>query len=199
MRCVRIIMTIAVKICGIKTPEMAGFCARAGAQFIGIVLHPESPRYVDFDTAVLIAKAANEAKIIPVAVVVNTSNDELLNLCEKAKINHVQLHGADQTLPENIHKIYVAHQQIPKLRLKNDYLLFDGPEPGAGQAIDWSKLKIPDDIRFFLAGGLTVQNVKEAINIVHPFGVDVSSGVESSRGVKSESLIQEFINQVQNA
>ncbi|MFA6037173.1 MAG: phosphoribosylanthranilate isomerase [Legionellales bacterium] len=197
-------MNVAVKICGIKTPEMARFCAKAGAQFIGIVLHPESPRYVEFDDAYLIAKAAKEAGIIPVAVFVDADKDVITNLCAQAEIDHVQLHGdkaraAAPYLPVNIHKIYVVHEQVPEARTNEDYLLFDSPQPGTGQKIDWSSIKPFNNMRIFLAGGLNAQNVIEAIKIVKPFGVDVSSGVESSRGLKSEALIQAFIKQVQHA
>jgi phosphoribosylanthranilate isomerase len=195
-------MNTKVKICGIKTPDMAYFCATAGAQFIGIVLHPESARYVDLKTAVLIAQAAKKADIIPVAVFVDADKDLIVEVCRTAKIDHVQLHGdlsrnALPDLPNDIHKIYVGNfDKALCLNSQKDYLLFDGPIPGTGQTIDWNKIKVPQAMRFFLAGGLTAANVRQAIATVHPFAVDVSSGVESSRGEKSHTLIQAFIKQV---
>ncbi|MGA2655648.1 MAG: phosphoribosylanthranilate isomerase [Gammaproteobacteria bacterium] len=196
-------MKTAVKICGIKTPEMARFCADNGAAFVGIVLHPASPRYVDLNTAVSIATAAQQAGIIPVPVFVDADENEILNFCTIAGVNHVQLHGdkARQALPKlpaHIHKIYAVANRADCEISSDDYLLFDSHNPGAGEVIDWANINPPENIRFFLAGGLNAQNVKQAINITQPFAVDVSSGVESSLGEKSKDMIVEFINEVHN-
>jgi phosphoribosylanthranilate isomerase len=197
------LMRVKIKICGIKTPDMAQFCADAGADYIGIVVHPASPRYVDIDTAVLIAQAAKKAKIIPVGVFVDQDADAILSFCKLMQIDHVQLHGdnakqAMPYLPANICTILVIPAQA-RFHNNANYLLFDSPEPGSGQVIDWTKINPPQNIPFFLAGGLNANNVQQAIALVKPYAVDVSSGVESSRGEKSKSMILDFIKQVQHA
>lgn len=197
-------MKTAIKICGIKTPEMAIFCAQAGAQFIGIVMHPASPRYVDINTAISIAKAAHQSGIIPVAVFVDADKDEMMSFCKSAHVDHVQLHGdkaraAFLMLPNNIRKIYVLDPTFSGVAPNSDFLLFDSNNPGTGEQIDWTNISVPNNIKFFLAGGLNVNNVKQAIEMLHPYAVDVSSGVELTRGEKSKELISAFINEVQNA
>jgi phosphoribosylanthranilate isomerase len=202
----------AIKICGLKTPEMATFCAQMGAQFVGVVFSPPSPRHVDVPTASLIAAAAHQAGIIPVAVFSLASDDDIIDICQKTNISCVQLHGdvprlALQTLPDFLQKIYVIPQNnhgitkvnpqhLDFLRPEKDFILFDGEKGGSGQTIRWDSLKPPKNLRFFLAGGLNVENIMEAIQATHPFAVDVSSGVEYVVGEKSKELIQQFIAKV---
>ncbi len=197
-------MTVRVKICGIKTLEMARFCAKAGADYIGIVMCEKSPRYVNLNKARLIARAANDAGVIPVAVFRDSDVNTITEICRDLNVLHVQHHGdlsvLDQ-LSDEFHKIYVMPLQSfePGLRSlarnDEDFLMFDSSRPGTGEKIDWTLIKAPLNVRFFVAGGLTVDNVSQAIAITKPFAVDVSSGVEQN-GEKSEFLIQQFINKV---
>lgn len=197
-------MTTAIKICGIKTPEMARICASAGADYIGIVFCKKSPRFVSSAIAQSIASAAQDADIIPVAVFSESNANEIISICEMTRITHVQLHGevskkALYNLPEHLHKIYVNpkdNEDLAYLRPKTDYVLYDGEQAGSGQVINWSLINPQSTMRHFLAGGLTVDNVHAAITSTHPFGVDLSSGVEITRGEKSETLINEFIKLV---
>jgi phosphoribosylanthranilate isomerase len=200
-------MTVAIKICGIKTPEMASACAQAGAQFIGIMFAQDSVRFVDLLTAERIAKTAREMQVIPVGVFTDQDAATMITICNRVGLDYVQLHGvraknALYDLPEYIHKIYVNPKNpalLNDLRPGQDFVLLDNEQGGSGQVMDWSSIQAPQGLRFFLAGGLNPENVQQAIRTTHPYGVDVSSGVETTRGVKSEILIQQFIEKVHHA
>lgn len=195
-------MTTLIKICGIQTPEMAAFCAKAGAHFIGLVFCNESPRNIEIKTAKQIAIVAKQEHIIPIAVFNDADERTIIQTCIDTEISHVQLHGnrakriiAD--LPLALHIIYVNPNEFcPLLRSEKDFLLFDSAQGGSGEVINWDDIQAPANMRFFLAGGLRADNVQQAIKTAHPYAVDVSSGVESARGIKSEQLIIEFIKKV---
>jgi phosphoribosylanthranilate isomerase len=124
----------------------------------------------------------------------------------------VQLHGnvsraAISSLPDTFRIIYaisvsetgvwdVPAEHLVCLRPENDFLLFDAAVAGSGKTIDWHRVKSLNDLKFFVAGGLTTDNVLQAIAIAKPFGVDVSSGVESALGEKSTALIKQWMNVV---
>lgn len=193
-----------VKICGITSPEMATYAAKRGAAYIGIVLCQKSVRYVSLDNAKIIAEAAKLAGAIPVAVFTETNADEIVRMANVIGVDVVQLHGrlsraALTDLQQKFQVIYAvddSHQIPSTLRSDKDFLLFDGVQPGSGQILNWTEIKLPKNMRCFLAGGLTAKNVAEAISIVKPYVVDVSSGVERAPGVKDEALINSFIESV---
>lgn len=199
-----------IKICGICDPVMSAQAALAGAHFIGVIFHPLSPRYVSLEQAAAIAAAATQAGAIPVAVFVDHSAVEMRKICEITHIQTVQLHGANarqqhHLLPEAYQRIYVQHvaedgtllldEGLQYLNAKRDLLLIDHMQPGQGNTI---KPFFHYDLPFpwLLAGGLTSTNVVAAMQTRQPNGVDVSSGVESSRGHKDIGLIQQFIQTV---
>lgn len=200
-------MNVAIKICGIKTPQMVQFCAQQGAQYIGIICCPTSPRYVDLTTGIALADAARQSGIIPVAVFRDEDATMIVEFCEQTGVTYVQLHGepaktAFNALPHFLHKIYVNPENediITGLRDSEDFIMYDHPSPGSGQVIDWESIQSPKHLRFFLAGGLNADNVTTAIATTKPYAVDVSSGVESTRGEKSELMIKEFIEKVKHA
>lgn len=204
---------VAIKICGLRFVESAVYAVRAGADFIGLVFHPESKRNVDMDSASEIAEAVSFNGGIPVAVVANQDASEIMKLCKKTGINHVQFHGktAIANLPyvgDDIVKILSVKVSadgvmetpyadiLQSLDPRKDYLLYDGQNPGSGVRFPIEKLYPIPGFRFFIAGGLDADNISETIDSLHPYGVDVSSGVEAEPGVKDPVKIDQFINQV---
>lgn len=194
-----------VKICGIQTMEIAKSVAEAGADFIGFVFAPSRRRVSPF-------QAANIAQSLPssikkVGVFVNESVQNMGTIAETVKLDYIQLHG-DETaeiadaLPYPIIKAFSIDQAIDKpiQSFPCDYYLIDSPprqyRGGSGEAFDWEKvLKLPiNPNQLLLAGGLTPENVQQAIRLARPVGVDVSSGVEAN-GTKDAVKITTFIRE----
>lgn len=200
-----------IKICGIRDSKIAEQAAIAGANLIGIIFHPSSPRYVSLDQAVAISAAANKAGALPVAVFVNHTDVEMRRICEAANIHVVQLHGEiarahHHLLPDTYQRIYVKNvsgkgesQTDDGLRYLDpgrDMVLIDHAKPGQGNAINRREFHYDLPFPWILAGGLSPSNVVAAINDLQPNGVDVSSGVEVSKGNKGIYLIQKFVTAV---
>lgn len=200
-----------IKICGLKTREAVDASVSAGADFLGFVFFPKSPRNITPEDAVVISKNARAKKV---AVVVNPTNDLLQHIYSTLKPDYFQLHGDEsatrvvairETFQTPIIKaIGVASKDDLKLSDEfkdvSEYILLDAKPPkgsdmtgGLGKTFDWSLLNHKPTTPFFLSGGLTPENASEAIRITKPFGVDVSSGVESSAGVKDLEKIRAFI------
>ena len=188
-----------VKICGLSTKGAVETAVSAGADYIGFVFAP-SKRQVTLE------QAAELAKIIPtyvkkVGVFVSPSREELLEAIEKVGLDLVQIHGqvADDLFADlpcfSIQAVQVdGNGHVPSSQ--TDYLLFDAPVAGSGQTFDWQLLadkQIEQD--YFIAGGLTVDNVAEVKEIFHPYALDVSSGVETD-GSKDLDKIKAFIERV---
>lgn len=202
-----------IKICGIRKPETAFYAAHVGADFIGIMFYKKSKRYVDRDTARGIALSAKAGGAEVVGVFVEDTAYDISSICEEVSINIVQLHGdiarrEAKKLPKVLRQIYVIDvnddgsireqekENIVHLDRERDFLLFDCVKHGSGRSFKLDLFRPRRDFKFFLAGGLNVDNVKQAISIVNPYGVDVSSGVEDESGYKHIHLIQQFIQQV---
>lgn len=203
-----------VKICGLKTAEAVHASAKAGADFLGFVFFPKSPRNITPEAAASISKGVSAKKV---AVVVNPTNDLLQHIYSTLKPDYFQLHGDEsaaravairETFQTPIIKaIGIATKDDLKLadEFKDiaEYILLDAKPPkdsdmtgGLGKTFNWSLLTTNNQqpaTNFFLSGGLTPDNVAEAIRINKPYGVDVSSGVESSAGVKDLQKIKAFI------
>ena len=198
-----------IKICGIRTPAIAQFAALAGAHFIGIVFHPASRRCVSLEQAILISAAARSHNAIPVAVFVDHTALQMKELCEVAQIQVIQLHGRiarqqHHLLPSTYQRIYVRPVAPNGSVIDDDggliycdpardYLLFDNAEAGKGKPFNWDAFNEKNQFRIGFAGGLTPDNVVEAIEKFRPALVDVSSGVENASGEKDRALIQQFI------
>lgn len=199
-----------IKICGIRSPDIAEYAIQKGAQYIGMVFHPASKRNVTLTEAKEIASATRAAGGYPVAVVVDQTAEEISKIAVTTGINIIQLHGetAQQQaylLPKEWQKIYVCTvsangeiQNTPRVELnpEYDFLLFDGMQAGSGKTFAWHNFNYNGNMRWFLSGGLTPANVQLALTQLHPHGVDVSSGVEDNNGSKNPKLIQEFIERV---
>lgn len=205
-------MATAVKICGITRVEDALEAARAGADAIGLVFFAGSPR------CVMPAKAGEIIRALPPAVTtvglfVNASAEEVRATLAEAPVELLQFHG-DET-PEFCRQFgrpyFKAVRMGPGVNLiqyARDYhdakaLLLDafveGLKGGSGVAFDWGLVPRDLTLPVILSGGLTPENVMEAVRRVRPFAVDVSSGVESAKGIKDATKIAAFMKGVRNA
>lgn len=185
-----------VKICGLSTVEAVETAVLAGADYIGFVF-AASKRQVSLEQAQELAKrVTGKTKIV--GVFVSPSLEDLEQAISRVPLDMVQIHGAfDEVLiplisVPVIRAIQLSDQEA-QVSSQADYLLFDAPVAGSGQTFDWDLLKdqkIQQD--FFIAGGLTVDNVRQAREIFQPYAVDVSSGVETD-GRKDIEKIKAFI------
>jgi phosphoribosylanthranilate isomerase len=184
-----------VKICGITNREDAEAAIEAGAQALGFIFYPGSPRYVDADTV------GSWIGLIPsgiwkVGVFVDESREIVEQIGKDLDLDIAQLHGAEtpRNYPRRI-RVWKAIRINEAITNPTSYpaeaLLLDGP--GSGTAFDWSLASQVPAAKVILAGGLTPENVREAIEKTNPWGVDTSSGVESSPGVKDHARMKLFI------
>jgi phosphoribosylanthranilate isomerase len=196
-----------VKICGIQQLDAAMWAVEAGADAVGFVF-ADSKRRITLEKAAAISDSL-PVGILRIGVFVNASKEELQNAVEKVNLDYVQLHGDES--PAFCTTLTLPYIKAVSIKEKNDLdilpeyggemMLVDsgnGPYRGGnGTSFEWDYLK--DDQsrsqKLILAGGLKKENVREAINKVRPYMVDVSSGVESG-GIKDKVKIEEFINEV---
>ncbi len=201
----------AVKICGITTADQASAIIDLGADALGINFWPKSKRYIALDAA--LPWLLEIAGTVPrVAVTVNASDDELHAIQDSGGIDFIQLHG-DET-PNRVRSLTQQGLVVFKaMGVKDRAMLesaaaYDSPTflldayapteyGGSGETMDWSlgaeAVSQWPDRQIVLAGGLTADNVAEAIRQVRPAGVDVASGVEVSPGVKDLDLVKAFL------
>ncbi|MEM6781190.1 MAG: phosphoribosylanthranilate isomerase [Pseudomonadota bacterium] len=209
-----------VKICGINEPESMTAAIEGGARFVGLVFYPKSPRYVDIEVAGYLGRYVPTG-VRSVGLFVNPTDEELERTVSGVQLDIIQLHGSES--PGRIAEIKqkfglqviksmpIANKEdlesVPGFEVAADYLMFDArPAPedelpgGNGLPFDWTILEGFSSSRpWFLAGGLTAENVKEAIDLLGPDIVDVSSGVEDEPGVKSINKIKAFLEAVKQA
>lgn len=185
-----------VKICGLSTVEAVETAVLAGADYIGFVF-AESKRQVSLEQAQELAKrVTGKTKIV--GVFVSPSLEDLEQAIGQVPLDMVQIHGTfDESLIPLISvpviRAFQLTDQEAQVSSQADYLLFDAPVAGSGQTFDWDLLKdqkIQQD--FFIAGGLTVDNVHQARETFQPYALDVSSGVETD-GRKDIEKIKAFI------
>jgi phosphoribosylanthranilate isomerase len=208
-------MPVLIKICGLKTPTALAAALEAGADLVGFVFFPPSPRHIGFEAARALGPMV-PAGVRKVAVSVD-ANDELLKQCIDAlKPDLLQLHGRET--PERV-AVIRSHFGLPVMKALPitrradlspvhlyakvaDLLMFDARAPrgatrpgGLGKAFDWHLLENLDiGVPFVLSGGLDPHNVAEALHITRADGVDVSSGVEHAPGEKDVDKIRAFIH-----
>ncbi len=207
-------MSLIVKICGLKTPETLEAAIKAGADWVGFVFFPKSPRHVTLDLAAELGRIAGN-RVRKVALSVD-ADDAALDAIEKALNPHIhQLHGHET--PERVstirarfgHPVMKAIGIAEKADLEAarasasaaDWLLLDAKPPknadlpgGNGLPFDWHLLAGLDlEKPFMVSGGLDPVNVGTAIAISRPAGVDVSSGVETAPGIKDLEKIRTFV------
>lgn len=200
-----------VKVCGVTTVEDALGCVAAGVSSIGLNFVPESPRRVSVETAKAIAEAVGKRALV-VGVVADLPLAALLELRESAKLGCLQLHGdeePDALLPLLPHaykalRIGDADDVRAAERYPGEYLLVDAKVPGAlggtGKTLNFSLVaKLAETRKLTLAGGLTPENVADAVRAVRPFCVDVASGVELRPGVKDLERVKAFVRAAREA
>jgi phosphoribosylanthranilate isomerase len=194
-----------IKVCGITSVNDALHAIDQGATAVGFVLWDKSPRAVTVDRATeIIAKLPSH--VMTVGVFVNEPIDSIRSTAKRAGLTAVQLHGdeppayADALDWPVIRAVSVSEiDRVADAWSVDTALLVDNIDPvrrgGTGAAVDWSRAAaVAKTRRIVLAGGLTPDNVASAIRAVRPFGVDVSSGVESAPGVKDFGKITQFIS-----
>jgi phosphoribosylanthranilate isomerase len=205
-------MVTAVKICGITRLEDAFAAIRAGAHAIGFVFYAPSPRYIAPAAAAAILRKLPPF-ITTVGLFVDAGADEVRATLAQAPVQLLQFHGSET--PEYCRQFARPYMKavrmgpgVDLLQYARDYhdakaLLLDafveGLHGGSGVAFDWSRVPAGLSVPVILSGGLTAENVAEAVRQVRPSAVDVSSGVESAKGVKDAARIAAFIAGVRNA
>ena len=201
-----------VKVCGITRREDALLAADLGASAVGFVFWPHSPRYVEPEAAAEIARAL-PADVAPVGVFVDPSVDDVRRIAARVGLAAVQLHGDEPAtlcdgLPYRVLKAVpvagaatrAAAARVPR----RVTVLLDARDPvrrgGTGRTVDWGvAAEVAAGRRIFLAGGLGPGNVGEALRTVRPYGVDVSSGVETRPGRKDAGRLRVFFEEVARA
>lgn len=202
-------------MCGITNAQDAEFAAKAGANFIGMIMWPKAGRYVPPPVAHDIASAAHDNGAQAVGVFVDESPEKIWNVCESTNVSIAQLHGpASQeglsSLEESLKVIYVLKANpegciesgVPDGEKQPDWYLIDSLKGGSGISFDWSKLTLPQQCtnKWFLAGGLNPTNVAEAVRTARPVCVDVSSGVCGPDGLRKDpEKVQSFIECVKHS
>jgi len=201
-------MTVRVKICGITSSEQAQMAQQQGADALGLVIYEKSPRYVNLEQAVKI-RASITSDCLAIVLLVNPSELLVKQVIEQVKPDFIQFHG-DET-PEFCHQFNFPFIRAVRMREGLDIntevaaysaeggFLFDAWSDdlygGTGHSFDWSRLPTTTDYQLILAGGLTAENVNQAVAMTKPYMVDVSGGVESSPGIKDPQKVKAFINE----
>ncbi|MBX9602369.1 MAG: phosphoribosylanthranilate isomerase [Bryobacteraceae bacterium] len=183
-----------VKICGITRREDAVAAAEAGASAIGFVFAVSSPRVVSAKQA---AELGRGLEIPKVGVFTDTPGAEILAIAERAGLDAAQVYRDPGALTLPLWRAYRVREAIPELDADADAIVLDGSANGV--RFDWRLAAALPRQRIVLAGGLNAGNVGEAIRAATPWGVDVSSGVETSPGVKDARKILEFVKAAREA
>ena len=204
-------MRTRIKICGITRSEDVQSAARAGADAIGLNFYPPSPRFLSLDWARQLASEV-PPYVSTVAIFVNPSAAEVYTVLERVRPAMLQFHGEETS-------VFCAQFGVPyvkacRVRPGVDLLEYLRPFSGAagwlldshveeyggvGESFDWSLVPSERSHPLVLSGGLSSDNVAAAVRRVRPWAVDVSSGVESSKGIKDPAKIAAFISEVRNA
>lgn len=199
-------MRTRIKICGITRPEDGLAAARLGADAIGLVFYPPSPRAVSVIQAKLIVKSLPPFVTV-VGLFVNEERSVIEQTLNEVSLDLLQFHGDEAPQDcEGFGKPWIKairmRQDIDLMAMARVYasasgLLLDtyqaGVVGGTGQTFDWSKVPQSLTGRVILAGGLNSENVTQAVQQLRPYAVDVSGGVEESKGIKDAAKIDAFI------
>ncbi len=198
---------LKVKICGIKTREAAIAAEENGADFIGFIFYKNSARFISPFKAAEISKAVALKKV---GVFVNESAGVINGIIRLVGLDYVQLHGNEdeqfvQKIRAPIIKAWRYNDNLDMREVNNfpcDMILLDsfvkGRAGGTGQTFDWRKASLETrklTKPFFIAGGISTQNLREVVDIFQPYGIDLSGSLEIN-GVKSVNKICEFMNHI---
>lgn len=213
-------MSVLIKICGLKTPEALDVALAAGADLVGFVFFPASPRHVSFEIAHTLGQRVR-GRAQKVALSVDAGDEELAASIEALRPDLLQLHGKEA--PDRVAAVrkrfglpvmkalpIAERADLSPIRLYDkvaDHLIFDAratgevTRPGGlGKSFDWRLLDaLAVNVPFMLSGGLQVGNVAEALRITAAPGVDVSSGVERAPGEKDPDKIRAFVAAARDA
>lgn len=198
-----------VKVCGLTRPEDAQAAARFGADAVGLIFYPPSPRGVDIEAARKVRKVLPPFVTV-VGVFVDPQADFLEQAIREVTLDLVQFHGGEPPeFCQGCGRPYVKAvrvrrgvdlHQVARRYSSARALMLDSYEPGkhggTGKTFDWSLIPRDLELPFILAGGLTPENVAEAVAEVSPFAVDANGGVEASPGIKDHAKIEAFIREV---
>ncbi|OGT48863.1 MAG: hypothetical protein A3F17_07995 [Gammaproteobacteria bacterium RIFCSPHIGHO2_12_FULL_41_15] len=196
--------------------EVAQYAVTIGVDYLGLVFCPFSSRYLDdLVLARDITTFAKKNGVTPVAVFNHHTTEEMEKICKHTTIETIQLHGSLSQQEQNklsaaFKRIIVitvderGYYELPfglinSLNLERDFLLFDYKIPGSGKSFNHQMFFYGGDFRYFIAGGLLIENVAKYVQQFQPFGVDVSSGVEKIRGYKDFELMNTFLKEVRHA
>ena len=198
-----------VKICGITSIEAAHYALAAGVDAIGLVFYPSSPRYVSIEQANLIARTVGPLVTV-VGLFVNARPQQVNETIARTPLNLLQFHGDES--PEYCQQFSLPYMKAIRMKSDTDVseridayasasgILLDtyrqGVPGGTGECFDWHLVPHQPVRPVVLAGGLRPENVRQAIAIAQPYGVDVSGGVESEPGIKDEAKIYAFMHNV---
>jgi phosphoribosylanthranilate isomerase len=201
-----------VKICGITRNEDALACAQAGADAIGLVFYPPSPRCIEVAQAAAIARALPPF-VSTVGLFVNPTAEQVAAVLRELHLDLLQFHGDEA--PEFCRRFDVPYLKAVRVKAGVDLVQYalryqdakgllldtyvEGTPGGTGQAFDWGLIPAELPLPVVLSGGLEAANVARAIKRVHPWAVDVSSGVEAAKGIKDAAKIAAFIEGVRSA
>ena len=201
-----------VKICGITNIEDAKVAEDAGAYAIGLVFYKNSPRYISINKAKEIVK--NVTPLLNcVGLFVDEDKEKINNVLEQVDLDILQFHGQESEqacalynkpyikairMNDEINLIEEAEKYFSAKALLLDTYV-EGVSGGTGKVFDWNMIPRNLEKPIILAGGLNTNNVKDAINKVNPYAVDVSGGVEKEQGKKDPDKIKEFINETLSA
>lgn len=204
-------MRTRVKICGMTRVQDVQAACEAGADAIGLVFYPPSPRCLTHAQARALRDALPPF-VTPVALFVDPSREQVEQVLEEVRPGALQFHGDEP--PEFCERFGLPYLKACRIREGVDLLEYLRPYKGAsgwladafveayggvGETFDWSLVPHQRPRPLILSGGLTSDNVREAIRRVQPWGVDVSSGVESAKGIKDAAKIAAFMAEVRNA
>ncbi|MGH8765572.1 MAG: phosphoribosylanthranilate isomerase [Burkholderiales bacterium] len=204
-------MRTRIKICGMTRAEDVRAAAQAGADAIGLVFYPQSPRFLQLDLA---KRLRDEVPpfVASVALFVNPSAQQVRAVMQEVGPSMLQFHGEET--PEFCSQFGLPYVKACRVREGVDLLKYLQPFSaaagwlldshvaeygGVGESFDWSLVPAEHARPLVLSGGLTRENVREAVRRVRPWAVDVSSGVESSKGIKDAAKVAAFIAEVRNA
>ena len=204
-----------IKICGITTLEDARFASGALCDYLGYIFYPQSPRYIEPGKAAAITEWVEGPANI--GVFVDAELDDVNDQANKSGMDMVQLHGTEtpdycKLIEKPIIKSFRIDEQMSPDDLQKaidpyknlvEYLLFDTRDAnvmgGSGKSFDWNVLQdIGEEVPFFLAGGIHVENIRRAIKTVAPYAVDISSGVELEPGVKDFDKLNDLFDELRD-
>lgn len=202
-------MRTRIKICGITRVQDALAAARLGADAIGLVFYPPSPRHIDIEQAKKIAVALPPF-VTTVALFVDAEPDYIARVVDEVAVDLLQFHGNESpsfcaARKRPWIKAIRMKQGVDLLTIMAQYssargILLDAYHPGipggTGETFDWKRIPSEVSERIILAGGLNTDNIEDAVRLVQPYAVDVSGGVEVEKGIKDLDKIARFMRGV---